>query len=119
MTRPRAECGMDDDGGLWADCPAGALVAMVQASRTARRQRHIGRMAGPTIGLLLVLLWTGFVITRSPVDQISCADVIDRFFEFSDNQLDSELSGRISLHLDKCPECRHRYAMLLSGEDSR
>ncbi|MBP88641.1 MAG: hypothetical protein CMJ64_18325 [Planctomycetaceae bacterium] len=98
---------------LWANCPAGTFSDMVQTLRIARRQRWIAQIARPTAGLLLlVLLWVAFMI-YNPVNDITCADVVDRFAEFRDKQLDSDLSDRLSFHLDKCPDCRRQYAMLV------
>lgn len=38
-------------------------------------------------------------------ENMTCEEVIERLFEYLDRELDSELSGQIHSHLERCRDC--------------
>jgi hypothetical protein len=110
------------DRDQWERCPPGELQRLVHRVRTRQRRQVLKRLAG--VGAALVLIGAGGYVAgqwwHQPTEHhfggIACSEVMRLLPDYRANKLDAELARRISIHLEKCPNCGPAYRRATSAK---
>jgi len=94
----------------WSPCPAGALQSYANQSRTRRWWITVLWTSSVTTLLLCVAGLTIWSVNQRVGSEyrfggIACPQVRENFIAYQAGTLSDDLSRRIRIHLQKCPEC--------------
>lgn len=95
----------------WKPCPPGSLVGFAGQERSRQRRQFLKKAGGFAAVLLLAV--SGSYLAWGPGRRgepnfggIVCTDVRANAMQYMAGGLDADLTQRIRVHLEQCPECQ-------------